>query len=410
MRIVAKQREKPEGKWIMVCFQGLVFLIVMSMALLPLPCSAHQIKQVVLKLDEREHGVEARVMVDAAYCLPRFRGDEGGPAPGWKWFENLSEGEVAELYREAEAFLRESLALEMAGESVSWEFSVLGSSPVGRGDPTLDLSLALNMPKEGGLLRGHWRDKFPTVLTVYTSPRTGPAEVAQLENGIPRDLMRLLPFSAVGVGESPDELDAEMAGSDHGESSRRGIKGRLLLFLKLGFEHILPSGIDHIAFVLGLFFLHPAWRPLLRQTIMFTLGHSLSLAAVAFGMLSPPSAWVEPLIAVSLVWVGVENLRSKELRTMSLLVVGSIGFVHGLGFGNALLNYLDGPVLLSLIGFNLGVELGQITVLIVGFLCFAGLREKFGGVRTAGSLVVSAFGLFLLVERLLPFLVVASSG
>ena len=382
--------------------QVLVFILMAAGILFPLACCAHQIKQVVLKLDEREDGVEARVMVDAAYCLPRFRGDQNGVAPGWKWFGNLSEGELAELHREAENFLRESLVLEIGGKSVPWNFSVLGSSPVDRGEPTLNLSLALDIPAEGGVLRGLWRDKFPTVLTVYTSPKTLPAEIAQLEPGIPSNLMRLPRFSPKVVRDLPREIVTETTAPDQGVSTPRPAKGGFLLFLKLGFEHILPAGLDHIAFVLGLFFLQPAWRPLLRQTIMFALGHSLSLAAVAAGWLSPPSAWVEPMIAASLVWVGIENLRSKELRSTRLLVVGAVGFVHGLGFGNALLNYLEGAILWPLIGFNLGVELGQITVLLAGFLLLIGLRKKFGIVRAVGSLAVSAFGLFLLGERLLP--------
>lgn len=384
--------------------QRLLTLILIAVgAWLMQPCFGHQIQQVVLMLDEREDRVEARVMVDAAYCLPGFRGDVDKPAPGWRWFEKLTKEELAELHREAERFLREALVLELNMNPISWDFSVIGTSPVDRGEPTLTIGLSLKPTEHEGMLRGEWKDRFPTVLTVYTSSRNGLSEIVQLNPGMPRDLMRWPIFQAAVAADTAKEKVGKSAKTNDGEKKHASSpKGGFWLFLKIGFYHILPAGLDHIAFVLGLFFLQQAWRPLLRQTLAFTLGHSLSLAAVAAGWLNPPSAWVEPLIAASLIWVGIENLRSKDLQPMRLIVVGLIGFVHGLGFGNALINYLHDAFLIPLIGFNLGVELGQIAVIGFGFLLYVCVRKRFGGVRAAGSLAVSAFGLFLLVERLLP--------
>ena len=107
-------------------------------------------------------------------------------------------------------------------------------------------------------------------------------------------------------------------------------------YLWLGFTHILPQGYDHMLFVLGLFLFAPQWRPLLLQVTAFTLAHTLTLGLAVFGVVSVSPRIVEPLIALSIVWVGVENLRQRELGWTRTAVVFGFGLLHGLGFAGAL--------------------------------------------------------------------------
>ena len=148
-------------------------------------------------------------------------------------------------------------------------------------------------------------------------------------------------------------------------------------FVVLGFGHIVPHGLDHVLFVLGLFLLGTRLAGLLWQVTAFTLAHSITLGLALYGVVRLPPAVVEPLIALSIVLVAVDNLRSAELRWWRLPIVFAFGLVHGLGFAGALLDlgisHRDFPPML--IGFNLGVESGQLAVIALAFLAVGWWRS-----------------------------------
>jgi hypothetical protein len=179
-------------------------------------------------------------------------------------------------------------------------------------------------------------------------------------------------------------------------------------WIVLGFHHILPLGVDHILFVLGLFLLAPKWRPLLQQTITFTIAHSITLGLASAGWVDvsseKASTWVEVLIAASIAWVGIENLLVKELGKGRLALVGLFGLIHGLGFASVLSEWLpkDHPEQLAgaLFGFNVGVEFGQVAVLLGAFALFGWWKDKFVWVKWTGSVLVGLAGLILVIERL----------
>ena len=142
-------------------------------------------------------------------------------------------------------------------------------------------------------------------------------------------------------------------------------EGVFLRFLKLGFLHILPYGLDHILFVLGLFFFSTLLRPLLVQVTAFTIAHSITLGLSLVGVFSLPSSIVEPLIALSIAVVALENVFYRKLRPSRWIIVFGFGLVHGLGFAGVLtgLGLPEGQFLTTLLSFNLGVELGQLAVI-----------------------------------------------
>ncbi len=144
----------------------------------------------------------------------------------------------------------------------------------------------------------------------------------------------------------------------------------LLRYTRLGFDHILPKGLDHVLFIIGLFLLSARMRPLLIQVTTFTLAHSVTLAMGLLGWINIPGSVVEPLIALSIVFVAVENIFTQTLHRWRTVIVFAFGLLHGLGFAGVLreLSVSSGQFAASLIGFNIGVELGQITVVL---LCFA---------------------------------------
>lgn len=153
----------------------------------------------------------------------------------------------------------------------------------------------------------------------------------------------------------------------------------LAIFVGQGFSHILPSGLDHVLFVLGLFLLSARVRPLLWQVSAFTVAHCITLALATLGLFSLPAAWVEPLIALSIVYVGVEDLCTDKLSPRRAGIVFAFGLLHGLGFAAALndLHSLQGSsLILALVGFNVGVEAGQIAVLILAFAVLGWFRDR----------------------------------
>lgn len=141
------------------------------------------------------------------------------------------------------------------------------------------------------------------------------------------------------------------------------------VYLKLGYNHILPLGLDHILFVVSLFMLSPKLKPLLWQATAFTIAHSITLGLAMYHIIHPPVNIVEPLIALSILYVSLENIFSPRLKVTRIGIVFLFGLVHGMGFAGALgkLGLPQDAYLLSLVMFNLGVELGQLTIILSAY-------------------------------------------
>lgn len=191
-------------------------------------------------------------------------------------------------------------------------------------------------------------------------------------------------------------------------------------YIPVGFDHILPKGLDHILFVLGLFLLSTHLGPLLWQVSAFTLAHTVTLALGAMGWVSVPAGIVEPLIAASIVYVAIENIYVGGLSRWRPFVIFGFGLLHGLGFASVLGDFglPPGQFLPSLIGFNIGVELGQLTViaLAAGLLWLAQRAAfvanlegeevlvseypvMFRAVSITGSLTIAIIGAYWVVQR-----------
>jgi len=252
----------------------------------------------------------------------------------------------------------------------------------------------------------------PTVLgTVVRFSGRIPAGAAELTLGLSRSFgpVRLTVFEEetargarymLGAGEdSPQYRLGKVP-----PASRPGLVA--LDYLVLGFEHIVPLGADHILFVLGLFLLSPRLRPLLWQVTAFTLAHSLTLGLSMAGAVELPSRLVEPLIALSIAYVGVENLWTSELRPWRPVLVFAFGLLHGLGFAGALreLGLPEGEFAIGLIAFNVGVELGQLGVILLALAVFGWFRGRpwyRPWVVWPLSVAIAVVGLYWTVERAL---------
>ncbi|MEO0400857.1 MAG: HupE/UreJ family protein [Pseudomonadota bacterium] len=198
--------------------------------------------------------------------------------------------------------------------------------------------------------------------------------------------------------------------------------GTFAAYIPVGFDHILPKGLDHILFVLGLFFLSTKLGPLLWQVSAFTLAHTVTLALGALGLVTVPGSIVEPLIAASIVYVAIENIFARGLNRWRPVVVFGFGLLHGLGFASVLGDFglPEAQFIPALIGFNVGVEVGQLAVIAMAAMalwlgCEAAEQAKFPGVEemvaeypvmfrawsVTGSLIIAGIAIYWVIERTL---------
>ncbi len=180
-------------------------------------------------------------------------------------------------------------------------------------------------------------------------------------------------------------------------------------YLRLGFLHIVPEGLDHILFVLGIFLLTTKLRPILVQVTAFTFAHSVTLGLTMYGVVSLPSRVVEPLIALSVAYVAIENMTTSKLTSCRTAVVFGFGLLHGMGFAGALteLRLPRAEIIPALVSFNLGIELAQLTVIAAAFCAVAIWHRDKPWYRARfvvpASAAIAATGLFWTVQRIVEY-------
>jgi hypothetical protein len=199
-------------------------------------------------------------------------------------------------------------------------------------------------------------------------------------------------------------LDGGRLGFDYYAGTPSGVMAVLTRFVPDGMHHILV-GPDHLLFLVGLLLLGGTMRQLLLVVSAFTLAHSLTLSMAALNVFSPSARLVEPAIALAIVYVGADNLMVRGGRDVRGWIAAAFGLIHGFGFANVLkeLNLPRPALLWSLLSFNVGVEIGQVVVVLAVATALATLRSRSesAGRRVvfAGSLLVIAAGTFWFIQR-----------
>lgn len=293
--------------------------------------------------------------------------------------------------------------------------------PLGQVKPEFDFQFSgeglkpLEGPEDVVVLTGFWKTSVASGLTgwkVRAMPTTKLAVVFQnMVNGAVHPRLAVL-----FPGETSFTLDlSELSGRVPTEASKGSVSakgswrdsvGTFWNFFQQGFVHVLPEGMDHILFVLGIFLLSRALRPLLLQVTAFTLAHSVTLALATLGFVKAPSAVVEPIIAASIAAVAVENIFHKQYSHWRLLLVFVFGLIHGLGFASALkdLDLPQSSLAVGLVGFNFGVEGGQIAVISIATACTFWIRDpeqyrRWVVLPVSG--LIAIVGLFWTFERIM---------
>ena len=282
-----------------------------------------------------------------------------------------------------------------------FEFTTFRSQPLRRADDPV-------------MLTGSWRLEDISGYTGYQARALPEAELSLLflnyyQGDILQGIQVLFPDEASRILDLANLADAEIGDPDRNLIEGIAAPGNwetFTSFVRTGFDHVVPLGTDHILFVLGLFLLSRRWKPLLLQVTTFTLAHTITLGLATAGFVQVSGAFVEPVIAASIAVIAMENIFYPKYTPWRLLVVFVFGLVHGLGFAGAL-SELDLPaaaLLVGLLGFNVGVEFGQVAVIIAALAATAWIRDperyrKY--VVVPGSVVIAAMGAYWMVERTL---------
>jgi hydrogenase/urease accessory protein HupE len=366
------------------------FILTMLALMVTLPVVAHEIKPSVVEiifLKEGRFTIEADVNAEAmlADIGPGYTDTNDSPNAGeYDALRSLSVANLAARFTAGFGMVLSGFDLTFDGQRVSPELVKVTPRPT----EDLELTRVSDIVLEGNIPPG-------AVQFTWSYPRAYGAIALKMKREGDAEFRTRYLTDAAGTESIP--LD--------GLVQPRSSIEVLIDYIYIGFIHIVPKGLDHILFVLGLFLLSRSMRPLLVQVTTFTVAHSITLALSLYGIVQLPSDIVEPLIALSIAYVAIENIFMKNLSPWRPFVVFGFGLLHGLGFAGVLteLGLPRGEFVEALIGFNVGVEVGQLAVILAAFLVVGlwGMSEKAyrRAVVIPASLVIAVVGLYWTVER-----------
>jgi hydrogenase/urease accessory protein HupE len=374
------------------------------MGLFCLPLGAHSIPDVPVR-GNFQTGGETEITIE---INPRNWSESPKMAPSLeqKEFLTYTTAQREELLKQTRAWVATYL-----------EFTL---EPIGRIQPdfTYDFIAETGKPllsmTDAVVARGRWKTKIPAGVTGWKVRSLPGHKVAVVFmntiNGQEHPRVPVLfpgeaSFTLDLTGLAAAQPTQPTAGSISAQHDEHGGWNTFVDFLRYGFTHVLPEGLDHILFVLGLFLLSRSWKPVLTQVTAFTLAHSLTLGLAAAGMIKVPASIVEPIIALSIAAIAIENIFHPEFTRWRLVIVLIFGSIHGLGFASGL---AEKPIpqdsfLLALTGFNLGVEAAQLAVIGLAFAATFWITDESKYRRFVvipASVLIALAGLFWAYERL----------
>lgn len=330
------------------------------------PTTAHEIRPSIadFQIDQSDRFViNIRLNAEAliAGIGPEHEDTDDSPqAEAYNALRELPPEQLADRFESYRSDFLEEVGLHFDGERITPDTVSINVAPVGDTSLARDSIVTLSgpIPEDAETFRWKWGESLgPSVIRINT------ADGGNLgaEEG----------YSAyLSAGEASEAIEFRGA-------QARGFTETVWEYVVIGFTHIVPKGLDHILFVVGLFLLSTKFSSLLWQVTAFTLAHTITLALGVLGLVQISPAIVEPLIALSIVYVAVENILTDHLQKWRPVIVFFFGLLHGLGFAGVLqdIGLSTSYFITALIAFNVGVELGQLVVIAI---CMLGVGIWFG--------------------------------
>jgi hydrogenase/urease accessory protein HupE len=351
-----------------------IALVILSSAV----CHAHEIGTTrVTAVFQHGRSYEIEVVTDAAALVEKLETLSGEPIQS-----GLDAPALEKQLQAHDELFRRRFALTFDGTAVQPEihYAVAGIATA-TSSPVATIRIAGGLPL--GAKQFAWTYSWTFATYSLTVRETGAETTEWLEGG-----QMSIPISLALSPRAPNRIATAFR------------------YLALGFTHIVPNGLDHMLFVLGIFLLSRRLREVLAQVSAFTIAHSITLALSVYGIVSVSPRVVEPLIAVSIAYVAIENIFMSELKPWRVALVFAFGLLHGMGFAGALkdLGLPRSEFVIALTTFNVGVEAGQLAVigaafLLVGWYC--GRRHWYRRlVVVPASLLIACMAVYWTVERL----------
>ncbi|MGB0965954.1 MAG: HupE/UreJ family protein [Litorivicinus sp.] len=352
-----------------------LFICKVTLLIICLPAQAHEINPAVVDINlAGERNLSVRFNIEpllADVDLSQNANTDDSPnALAYEQLRALSDSELVQRYQAKASAIWRALGLD---------------GTVSDAQVTIEAQPDLELPRYAFLKA----DYTPPTPWIWQAPATT-GEIILRDNSTRGYTALLAP------GQASARLDAPISASE-----------QFMVYVLSGIEHIIPKGLDHILFVMGLFLFSAHWKPLLAQVSVFTAAHTLTLALASLQIVVISASIVEPLIALSIAYVAFENLQKKPRLARRLWLVLAFGLLHGLGFASVLQEFgLDGEFfVLSLVAFNIGVELGQLLVLLPMFILLGtwAHRQSWyrGAIKIPLSVAIGAVGLYWTFERVL---------
>ena len=357
----------------------------------PTPAASHEIRPAIATVtfpSEGTYSAEFLVNMEAVIAGVSPQHKDTRESPQAQTYNQLRELPPSELERRIREFLPKYLAgIEIRFDAARVPSALCSLSVPEVGDPARVrlalLQLCGSLPPGVTSLRMAYAAEFGELILRLPAVGGGDPVALWLKDG------ELSESYVLGVGLE--------------RKTRMEVAAQYTVF---GFTHILPKGLDHILFVLGLFLLSLRWKPLLIQVTSFTIAHTITLGLSIFGILSLSPAIVEPLIAASIAYVAIENIMTAELKPWRPFVVFGFGLLHGLGFAGVL-NEIGLPrseFVTALLSFNIGVELGQLAVITLAYLLIGLWWKEKDWYRARLvlplSALIAATGVYWTIERI----------
>ena len=371
-----------------------ILLLILSLLWPQSRLAAHEVEQHFLRLTLADNHLQARLEMDAGYALPEMRSNEDDTRPTGEWFAQLDSQTKERIQIEGLKYLRETLLLQLNTLPIETEitFAKWGTDWKQYFEQRPDTFTRMVWD-----IRWSYQDHQGELELFWNESDDGPSlALATISEN------RELPLVTISQGEI-----YSLAYIDGKQTNKPIVTQKSLPFfgwLQQGFLHVIPAGLDHILFIIALFLLTPKLKPLLTQSLVFTVAHSLTLGLTVAGKIPFEARIIEPLIALSIAYVAIENLFLKELKPWRLGLIFALGLLHGMGFGSVMSELPVDPsqLVLPVIGFNLGVEVAQVIILLIALSVTVWWNEKkeYNYLRIAASLAIAATGLFWTVERI----------
>ncbi len=383
---------KPFWIWVLLILPYLTsFGVAHPVPDVPLRAFFKADKSVVIKIE-----IDPRCFSEDPETEPYLRLDQ---------YLQLSQPVLDALRSKAQKFVEQTVEISFFPGLVDppdwkFDFTTFNSKKLGRSDDPVMVTGSWNLgqivDQTGYQLRALPEGRLSIVFLNYYQEKSLPG----LQVLFPGETSRILDLTGLSEATANDpskELVKAIYSSE--------IWTTFISFLRDGFVHVVPLGADHILFVLGLFLMSRKLRVLIWQVSTFTVAHTITLGLATLGLVNVSGVLVEPIIAGSIIVIALENIFLPRYSPWRLLVVFIFGLIHGLGFAGALsrLDLPDTSLLVSLVGFNVGVEAGQLLVIGIAFgltLWVRGSEQYRKFVVLPASVSIAVMGAYWMIQRI----------